>query len=164
MPNGLLWVSPESLDLKFNPHLTWVGEAETMRCGRDPQIFEILSTPHFSGQIASLRRLSVERQYSMQLISDAAHTVEHVRFECTQFKMSQFAIPFPAPPSLISVKIILAVWKYTAPWVIDTISRILASNSEPATTTLEEVVISYLATPPERWDCSEAAYIAVLST
>jgi hypothetical protein len=30
-PHGVLWASPDSLDLRLTPHLKWIGDAERVR-------------------------------------------------------------------------------------------------------------------------------------
>ncbi|KAJ6486591.1 hypothetical protein DFH09DRAFT_1339604 [Mycena vulgaris] len=115
----------------------------------DPQIFEILSTPHFPGQLVNLHRLSVEHQYSVRLISGAAHALES-----PPPRMHSYVHKYPSHPLTDAlqnlkcpIEIMLAVWSYTAPWVIDMGFRILAS----------------LDVPLIHWDYSTAANIAVLS-
>ncbi|KAF8142708.1 hypothetical protein K438DRAFT_1994709 [Mycena galopus ATCC 62051] len=103
---------------------------------------ELLSHPQFAAHIATLQRLSIRilKQPPTALLSVAKATLAHVYFDCRAFNQSHFSVALPALPHLCSLAILLDVSRRAEPWVIESISQILASNSNAGP---EKITISY---------------------
>ncbi|KAJ7080033.1 hypothetical protein C8R44DRAFT_824482 [Mycena epipterygia] len=125
-------------------------------------VTDLLARPESEARTRNLNRLALPYDKSMVFIRRAAFTLKHIRLDCMGLHTKSEIIPFEFPPlpSLRSVEMALHFWNRDEPWLIDVISRILASNS---TATIEEVLVTYGMYHPPHVDISELGFQTFLT-
>ncbi|KAJ6597803.1 hypothetical protein DFH09DRAFT_1356906 [Mycena vulgaris] len=105
----------------------------------------LLSRPQFSVHTAHLLRLSVVfgDSMSMNMICATARTLQYLRVDCTHLTSPYIPIVFPALRSLRSLELVLHFSDATAPWFIDIISRIVASDAECQPAKVNQLIVSF---------------------
>ncbi|KAJ7088331.1 hypothetical protein C8R44DRAFT_819436 [Mycena epipterygia] len=125
-------------------------------------VTDLLARPESEARTRNLNRLALPYEKSMVFICRAAFTLKHIRLDCTRLYTESEIVPFEFPPLpfLRSVEIALHFWNRDEPWLIDIISRILASNS---TATIEEFLVTYGICHPPHVDISELGFQTFLT-
>ncbi|KAJ7937002.1 hypothetical protein B0H13DRAFT_1946357 [Mycena leptocephala] len=105
-------------------------------------ICDVLSRPQFAPYMAALRRLKLRPQhpYSSNIISSAAHGLEHLRLDCSIATLRSDALsPLPPMMALRFIDLIISTVLRNAEWLIANLPTLLAS----APTHLEEISLTH---------------------
>ncbi|KAJ7659502.1 hypothetical protein B0H17DRAFT_339663 [Mycena rosella] len=106
-------------------------------------VSDLLSRQQLSDHVANLRRLSLMLGDGMNMIWATAPTLEYIRLDGSCFNSGHFLQLFPAFPSLRSLEIVLNFSQRMAPWLIDVISRIFASDAQSRSPTITEMIVTF---------------------
>ncbi|KAJ7486584.1 hypothetical protein FB451DRAFT_1362907 [Mycena latifolia] len=108
---------------------------------RSNGICDMLSRPECARYLVNVRELGLcpHPEYTNEIISSCAQTLEHLRFNCTQINTASIILPLPPLTALRSIEIMIAFTDFYELWLIRGISSLLASGPP----TLEEITVTY---------------------